>query len=83
MTTISVAELRQNPAPALDAVERGQELTVTRYRRPIARIIPAASPAVSGVDVIRALASAPVDTGWATELEADRSADRGDDPWDR
>ena len=83
MTSISVAELRQNPAPALNAVERGEVLTITRYRRPIARLVPAGLPPVSGRDVMRILSSTPVDDQWATELEADRAADRADDPWER
>jgi len=82
MTAISIAELRQNPSPALDAVERGQVLTITRYRRPIARLVPAGRPLVSGRDVMRILASTPVDPQWAMEIEEDRSMDRAEDPWD-
>jgi len=80
MLSVSIAELRQNPAPALDAVARGQELTVTRYRRPVARIVPATRPQVRGTDVMAALAASPVDPGWARDLEAERSMDRADHP---
>lgn len=41
MKTITVAELRQNPTAALADVERGETYTVTRHRRPIARLVPA------------------------------------------
>lgn len=41
MKTITVAELRQNPAAALADVEHGETYTVTRHRRPIARLVPA------------------------------------------
>jgi len=82
MSTISIAELRQNPAPALNAVEHGQVLTVTRYRRAVARIVPVARSVVRGGDVMRALALTPVDDQWAIELDAERSADRAVDPWE-
>jgi len=83
MSSISIAELRQNPAPALAAVELGQTLTVTRYRQPIARLVPTARPVVRGTDLMAALASTPVDAEWAEQLEAERAADEGDDPWVR
>ncbi|MCL2804276.1 MAG: type II toxin-antitoxin system prevent-host-death family antitoxin [Micrococcales bacterium] len=81
MRSISIAELRQNPAPALDTVARGQALTVTRYRRPVARIVPVTRQHVRGTDVMQALASTPVDDQWALQLEAERSMDRAADPW--
>jgi len=83
MPAISLAELRQNPAPALEAVEHGQTLTITRYRRPIANLTPAARTQVSGTDVMRLLSSTPVDEQWAAQLEADRAADQGPDFWER
>ena len=83
MTSITIAELRQNPSPALDAVEHGQTMSVTRYRKPIAYLVPAARPAVSGADAMRALAITPVDSEWATQLEDQRDADETDDPWGR
>jgi antitoxin (DNA-binding transcriptional repressor) of toxin-antitoxin stability system len=82
MTTVSIAELRQNPAPALAEVERGKLLTITRYRKPIATITPLARSKVSGIDVMKALALCPVDEQWSEELEALRSQDRAIDPWD-
>lgn len=41
MKTVTVAELRQNPTPALDAVAAGASLTVTKHRRPVAMLVPA------------------------------------------
>lgn len=38
--TITVAELRQNPTEALNAVEAGETYLVTRHNRPIARLVP-------------------------------------------
>jgi antitoxin (DNA-binding transcriptional repressor) of toxin-antitoxin stability system len=40
MRTVSIAELRQNPTPVLDAAEAGETTVVTRYRKPIAEIKP-------------------------------------------
>ncbi|WP_291280248.1 type II toxin-antitoxin system Phd/YefM family antitoxin [Galactobacter sp.] len=40
METISVAQLRQNPTAALDAVQQGESFTVTKHQRPIARLVP-------------------------------------------
>jgi len=35
-----VAELRQNPTPALAAVEAGETYVVTRHRQAIAKLVP-------------------------------------------
>lgn len=35
-----MAQLRQNPTPALDAVQQGESFTVTKHQRPIARLVP-------------------------------------------
>lgn len=40
MRSITVAELRQNPTDALNAVESGETYVVTRHRREIARLVP-------------------------------------------
>jgi|AACY02.2.fsa_nt_gi prevent-host-death family protein len=37
----SLLTLRRSPGKILDAIETGQEVTLTRRNRPIARIIPA------------------------------------------
>jgi len=81
MPSISIAELRQNPAPTIEAVESGQSFYITRYRHPVARLVPASHLAVRGVDVMRALEMTPVDENWATELNNDRDADNSEDAW--
>jgi prevent-host-death family protein len=45
--TISVRELQQNLKRVLARVERGQVIEVTRRRRPIARLAPMGTEAVS------------------------------------
>lgn len=40
MKTITIGQLRQNPAPMLADVEAGETYQVTRHRREIARIVP-------------------------------------------
>lgn len=85
MNTVSIAELRQNPTPVLDAVEHGETYVVTRYRKEIARIVPpqvrrpvTAAAAMAVYDV------APLtDDSWAQEIAADRAAFDAEttDPW--
>lgn len=83
MKTISVAELRQNPTAALQDVEHGESYVITRYRRAVARLVPAggAARAVRGADVSAAMVRTPLVTDWAAELDADRHDDLGTDPW--
>lgn len=85
MNTVSIAELRQNPTPVLDAVEHGETYVVTRYRKEIARLVPPVGRrAVSGQKVMAALRQTPLDdNAWADELAADRAAFDAEwvDPW--
>lgn len=83
MKTVTVAQLRQNPAPTLADVERGEEYVVLRYRREIARIVPRSirRTPVTAEDVAGMFASAPLDGEWGEELERDRASDVGADPW--
>ena len=85
MNSVSIAELRQNPTPVLDAVERGETYVVTRYRKEIARLVPAVDrQPVSGRDVMAALRRTPLeDSSWADEVTADRAAFDAEwvDPW--
>lgn len=85
MNSVSIAELRQNPTPVLDAVEHGETYVVTRYRKEIARLVPPVDrqPA-SGRDVMAALRRTPLeDSSWADEVAADRAAFDAEwvDPW--
>ncbi|WP_405216588.1 type II toxin-antitoxin system Phd/YefM family antitoxin [Agrococcus sp. Ld7] len=43
MRTVSVRELRQNPAQMLRDVEAGESYTITSHNRPIARVEPVGS----------------------------------------
>ena len=45
----SLLTLRRSPGKILDAIETGQEVTLTRRNRPIARIIPAGRELPSSV----------------------------------
>lgn len=40
MKSITVAELRQNPTPALNEVAEGESLVITKHRRPVAKLVP-------------------------------------------
>lgn len=40
MKTITIGQLRQNPAPMLADVEAGETYQITRHSREIARIVP-------------------------------------------
>lgn len=87
MARVTIAELRQNPNPAFDAVARGETVEVTRYRRVIGRIVPAVPPRKrpSGAAVMAAFSALPADdTGWAEELQAHRNDldTQWVDPWD-
>lgn len=83
MRTITVAQLRQNPGPALAAVERGEEYVILRYRQEIARLVPPGNrrEPVSAEAALEVLRETPVDTEWAAGVAHDRVADLGEDPW--
>jgi antitoxin (DNA-binding transcriptional repressor) of toxin-antitoxin stability system len=86
MGTISVGELRQNPTSALAAVEGGETYIVTRYRRPVARLVPIARPAPRGADLTRLgerfkarhPGAAGFTQAWLDQSRAEASAP---DPW--
>lgn len=44
MTDVSVRELRNEGGRVLDRVQRGEEVTVTRSGRPVARLLPLRRP---------------------------------------
>lgn len=85
MNSVSIAELRQNPTPVLDAVEHGETYVVTRYRKEIARIVPPrARRPVSAAAAMAVYDDALLpDTSWAEEVAADRVAFDAEttDPW--
>lgn len=85
MNTVSIAELRQNPTPVLDAVEHGETYVVTRYRKEIARIVPPkVRRPVTAAAAMAVYDNAPLpDSSWAEEVTADRAAFDAEttDPW--
>ena len=59
MKSISVGELRQNPASMIADLEEGEPYTLTRHNRRIGTIV----PAVSSAALIPRKASGPARTG--------------------
>lgn len=81
---VSIGDFRRDPGPFLDAVARGESLTLTRYRREVARLVPPRDlhPRVSGAQVMEAMRVSPLpDDSWAEDLRTMRAADDGRDPW--
>jgi len=82
MTTIAATEASRNFSALLDAVERGEAITITRGGRPIAQIRPARTR--TGRDLRLALEGLPpLDTGIEADIESGRSMVDGEwaDPW--
>ena len=42
MKTLSIAQLQQNPAEAINEVAAGQTIVLTRHRQPVAKLVPIA-----------------------------------------
>ncbi|WP_206074424.1 type II toxin-antitoxin system Phd/YefM family antitoxin [Antribacter gilvus] len=85
MNTVTVAELRQNPTPVLEAVEHGETFVVTRYRKEIARLVPPARRRrVTAAEAMSVYERAPLsDRSWSEEVARERAAELARDPWDR
>ena len=83
MKTISVGELRQNPAAMIEDVESGEVYELTRHNRRVGLIVPAASSAT----IIPRRAAGPARTrairrhelGTASSVEELLADDKG--PW--
>lgn len=72
--TLSLRELRQNPTQAIDALEAGETIVVTRRNRPIADLVPhAARNGASPAEFAALIERSPVDGGWADELAQHRA----------
>ncbi len=81
--TVPVAQLRQNPAPALKAVAEGRTLVVTNHNRPVADLVPHTErKGVSPKAFADALRRTPVDPHWLDEVTSTRLME-SDDPWDQ
>ncbi len=84
MVTIPQRELRNNISDVLRRAEGGERFTITVNGRPVAELGPprsvrSAAPAA----LAQILRDAPVDPGWARELERMRRDDdaAARDPW--
>lgn len=88
MKTVSIGQLRQNPAPAIEEVEHGHGVEITRYRKVIARIVPAHQKRqiLSGSAVMDMLKTLPTtaDPGWRADIADARAEDdaQWQDPWE-
>jgi len=73
MRVLSSGELRKELSDALDAVDGGEEIVVTRHGRPVARLVPLGAGSRSHTEVIAE--DAPASYGGApVPLAADRAA---------
>jgi prevent-host-death family protein len=72
MREIPQRELRNNVSAVLREVESGTSLRVTVRGRPVADIVPVAArkQGLSRDEVLRILVEAPLDAGFAADLDA-------------
>jgi prevent-host-death family protein len=72
MREIPQRELRNNVAAVLREVESGTSLRVTVRGRPVADIVPVTGrkQGLSPEEVMRILAEAPLDAGFASDVDA-------------
>lgn len=74
MHRISVAELRRNATEALDAVNGGVTVVVTRYDRPIADLVPHRQQSgISGAELMMRLREMSIDETWLDDLARARA----------
>jgi len=63
MTSISAFEAKTRFGDLLERVSRGEEIVITKHRKPVARLIPEGRPALSEVrEAVRELASLRAET---------------------
>lgn len=60
MRTAGIREARQNLSALLDEVKKGREVVITERGRPVAKLVPADNPAVTGAMRVRFYAGRPV-----------------------
>ena len=75
---VGVRELRNHTTVVIDAVERGEDVVLTRHGVPIARIMPIAHE-TDIHDWMRQVTDQGRDTGWLDELLVDTDDDDTDD----
>jgi prevent-host-death family protein len=84
VTTIPQRELRNNVSDVLRRAEGGEHFTITVNGRPVAQLGPARAAGLAPTAALATiLRDAPVDAGWAQELERMRRDDHAAarDPW--
>lgn len=84
MPTIPQRELRNNVSDVLRRAESGERFTITVNGRPVAELGPARSNRFAPAQALAGiLKGAPVDAGWAQELDRMRREERAaaSDPW--
>jgi len=79
--TISVGELRQNPAGMIHAVRLGSEYVLTDRGVPTARIVPYVAQRWVNADDARDLLSVRSDYAWLAQLRQARRSESPSDPW--
>lgn len=83
MNTISVGQLRQNPTQMLRDVRAGAVYVITDHGEPVAEVGPRTAqrwlPAARVDALLRELGA---DDVWRRELDDDRAAVVGNDPWE-
>jgi prevent-host-death family protein len=83
MRVMTATEASRNFSDLLDAIERGETVTITRGQRPVAEIRPARRR--TGADLRHALGEVPPpDDQFAADVSGALSllSSEGDDPWD-
>lgn len=72
---VAVRDLRNDTRSVIDAVERGEEVVLTRRGQPVARIV-AIEPEADDLDEwLDSVTSDPADSGVLDELHATRADD--------
>ncbi|MGB4779399.1 type II toxin-antitoxin system Phd/YefM family antitoxin [Microbacterium sp.] len=78
---LPLRELRQNPTSAIDALEEGEVVVITRRNKPIADLVPhTAREGASPREFVAVLERTRVDDEWADDLARQR-AEESRDVW--
>lgn len=77
--TLTLRELRQNPTWAMDALEGGESVVITRHNRPIADLVPhARSGGATLAEYVELIGDIDRDSEWLRELTESRAAESRD-----
>lgn len=72
---VAIRDLRNDTRSVIDAVERGEDVVLTRRGRPVARIVPIETNPSDLETWLAELTTDPVDTGLLDEIRTSRRAD--------